>query len=604
MDTKMKQKKTLYVMLLLIFSTLFVGCTTIGVASSREGEMSGESGAASGAENIYEVVTSELDVDIFNGDFSAIDISDLTIDSISDFYDEADAIKVTFDETDISVSDESGIEIDGTTLTISNGGLYILSGTLNDGSVIIDSEDAVQLVLDGVEITSDSSSAVVVLNAEKLILTLAENSENYIYDTSSYIDPDEVEGATPAAIYSTDDLYFNGEGSLIIESSEKVGIQSKDQVIILEGDITITSGKDGIKGKDFVFIEDGTISIESDEDGIVSTEDEDGSGYVIIEGGDFTIDAKEDGIHSENAILLYGGDFIITSEEDGIDADNVIEIHDGSIDIVESVEGIESNYIYILGGEILVASSDDGVNISDPESTLDSDNPAQSSVYIDGALYILGGYLYVVSDGDGLDSNGDIYILGGMIVVNNPETSRGDSALDANGELVIDGGTLVASGSSNMLITPSEDSTQNSITIVFDETIHAGEYVVIVDSSGEKFLAYTASEDFVTLAMSSNLFEEDETYSMYLDSSVSGNDFNGLYLDFTYTGGSFYDSFMFSGLTSITLGNVEQYLEENMENNRGGVGDRPGLDDVDLEDREPREGEIGETREMPIRGRR
>ena len=69
---------------------------------------------------------------------------------------------------------------------------------------------------------------------------------------------------------------------------------------------------------------------------------------------------------------------------------------------------------------------------------------------------------YVNADGDGLDSNGSIYMKGGIVHVDGP-TNNGNGALDYNGEFVITGGELIAVGSSGMAQGASSNSSQTSV---------------------------------------------------------------------------------------------------------------------------------------------
>ena len=74
---------------------------------------------------------------------------------------EADANAIiTFSGNTIAVSG-SGAKASESVLTISSGGLYLLSGSLDDGQVIIQAPatDTVRLVLNGVHLTSASGSA-------------------------------------------------------------------------------------------------------------------------------------------------------------------------------------------------------------------------------------------------------------------------------------------------------------------------------------------------------------------------------------------------------------------------------------------------------------
>ncbi|MDD3111980.1 MAG: carbohydrate-binding domain-containing protein, partial [Methanofollis liminatans] len=167
----------------------------------------------------------------------------------------------------------SGATVDGTIITITSAGTYSISGTLDDGQIIVDTDDkeTVKLVLNGAAISCSTSAPISVINAEKTVITLAGGTENTVTDGSAYIFEDLESNDPNAAIFSKDDLTINGAGSLTVNARYNNGIQSKDELRITGGTITVTAVNDGIKGKDAVAIRDGIITIEAGGDGIQST---------------------------------------------------------------------------------------------------------------------------------------------------------------------------------------------------------------------------------------------------------------------------------------------------------------------------------------------
>ena len=133
--------------------------------------------------------------------------------------------------------------VENKTVRITEEGDYVLSGTLN-GQVLIEApEDAkVRLILNGVSIVSPEGPAIYEQQADKLIITLAEGTENNLTDGSPVTDEDDTIGA---ALYAEDDLSINGQGTLTVNGTQKHGIQSKADLIIAGGAITITAVADG-----------------------------------------------------------------------------------------------------------------------------------------------------------------------------------------------------------------------------------------------------------------------------------------------------------------------------------------------------------------------
>jgi hypothetical protein len=221
---------------------------------------------------------------------------------------------ITLDGSAIDVTGE-GAAVNGSNLIINAAGAYQLSGTLDDGQIIVDTLDAenVNIILDGVDITSLISAPIYVANAEKVILTLAAGSQNFVTDGNTYANLDE--GGEPnAAIFSKDDLTINGEGALTVNANYNNGIASKDDLKITGGTIMVNAVNDGIKGRDSLAIKDGLITVVAGADGLQANNDEDPEkGYVVIEGGILDITAGLDGVQAETSLLVSGGTLQITA---------------------------------------------------------------------------------------------------------------------------------------------------------------------------------------------------------------------------------------------------------------------------------------------------
>ena len=228
-------------------------------------------------------------------------------------WDEKSAVKITLNGDSVT-ADDKNVEVDGRKVTITGAGTYVLSGTLSDGQIVVDSDDkdSVRLVLNGAEITCSNSSAIWV-KAGDTIITPADGTENTLTDGAEYT-TDSEDDEPKAAVYAKDDLTFNGSGSLTVNGNYKNGIQCKDALKFVSGTYTITAANNGLVGKDSVSVKDGTYTITSGGDGIKSTNtDETDKGYVIIDGGTVTITAEGDGIQAETLLRVNDGDFTITT---------------------------------------------------------------------------------------------------------------------------------------------------------------------------------------------------------------------------------------------------------------------------------------------------
>ncbi len=362
---------------------------------------------------------------------------DYTADELDYDYDEAEVVAITLNGDNISCK-SSDVKIDGSMITIQKAGTYLLSGTLTDGNIIVDSDDKenVRLIFNGVEISNSTTTPLYIKNAEKTIVTLVDGTENTLSDGENYILDDESNNEPNGTIFSKDDLVINGLGSLTINANYNHGIQSKNLLKIISGNIDIISNGDSIIGKDGVIVKEAVINIESQEDGIKATKVEENKGYIYldnpeitikakkdgiqavtclyvkdgkynietgetnensqsnsdtstdysrkgmkagvditIENGEYTIDSEDDGIHSNNSITVNAGTVNIASKDDGVHADTELTINNGDIKVSESDEGLEAKYITINDGNIDITTSDDGINASSGSSTtLDSGN--------------------------------------------------------------------------------------------------------------------------------------------------------------------------------------------------------------------------------------
>ncbi len=276
-------------------------------------------------------------------------------------YDEDTATAITLSD-DASSCDSSSVTISNNTITITDEGTYLLTGSLSDGQVIVDADDKkVQLVLDSVNINCDTSAALYVKAADKVFVTLASDSENSLSNTSDFVAIDD--NNIDAVIFSKDDLTLNGSGALTVTAKYGHGIVSKDDLVITSGTYQITAAKHALSGKDSVRIADGVLTLDAGTDGIHSENtDDDAKGFIYIANGDISITADSDGFDAEETLQVDGGNIEVAAGDDGLHADGDLIITDGTINVTKSYEGLEGMTVTVEYGNISVVSSDDGIN--------------------------------------------------------------------------------------------------------------------------------------------------------------------------------------------------------------------------------------------------
>lgn len=213
-----------------------------------------------------------------------------------------------------AVIDGEGASADGSTVTITAKGVYRITGTLDDGQIIVDAKgEKVQLVLSGASVSSKTSAPVYVKDADKVFITLAEGTENKLTDSSPAVS-DEDSDSPDAAIFSADSLTFNGSGSLSIVSDNNNGIRCKDDVVVTGGNISVKAAGHGIKAKDYFAAAGGSVTIDAGGDGVKTTNTEDTSlGFIYIRNGSFTINSDGDGFSASTVFYAEDGEYSVVS---------------------------------------------------------------------------------------------------------------------------------------------------------------------------------------------------------------------------------------------------------------------------------------------------
>ncbi len=401
-------------------------------------------------------------------------------------------------------------------LVISNGGWYVLSGVLEDGSISVDaySSAKVWILLNGVEVSCSDDACLRVEQADKVFLTLAEGSENHFSSGAEYSES-ALDDGTGGAIYAHDDLTINGSGSLTVNAGYHHGIEANDALVITGGAISITCPADGLHVND----------------------------SCSLTGAALTISAGDDGIHSDTAVYIAGGTVQITECYEGIEAP-VIEIDGGDITLYPSDDGLNANggsgdmfgfggfgggpnpgsFAFGGSGDTF---SEDGAAPQAPEAAAVSESEEESAAETEETyIRITGGTLTIVNenarDADGIDSNGSIYIEGGSIRVS--MANNGGYALDVGSEsggvMEISGGDIVGCGSYSMAESFDSSSAQPSVLYIYSTGAEAGTTVALEDAAGNVLLQYTAPCAFSCVNLSCPELTVGETYRMIIGDNM------------------------------------------------------------------------------------
>ncbi len=547
-------KKTVFTCLALLLAAAITGCSASGADivshATASAAVETASAAAIAVESVSQVSTGDL----------------------------AQMAQITLSGNTASVEGE-GVTVDGSTVTITAGGVYTLSGTLADGQIIVNAgkNDTVELVLQGVSIASSTSAAIHVQQAELTVITLAEGTENVLSDAADYVYPDSQTDEPNAALFAKSDLTVRGPGSLTVYGNGANGITSKDSLVIESGTVTVQAENNGLRGKDSVTVLGGSLTVTAGGDGIQSdnttdansgtiliaggtlaiTSGNDGiqavsnltvsggsvtvvagggyttesysaeesykglksSGVIVITGGQMQINSLDDSLHAAQSITISGGEMQLLTRDDGMHADAEINITGGTVRIAISYEGLESAVVNIGGGTVTLLASDDGINAANTAESAQGDRMSPAGGWggeDDGSLQVN------ISGGFvSINAYGDGLDSNGSVTMTGGELyisgplTSANGALDYNGSFTMNGGVLVAAGSVGMAQTPDSSSAQPSVLLTFSQSQAAGSTYLLTDAAGTVLLRYTPAKDFQCIVFSAPELSQGSTYSIY-----------------------------------------------------------------------------------------
>lgn len=526
---------------------------------------------------------------------NVIDDQGKDTDTLDYVWDETKVIDIKLNSTSIECN-STNVSINGQNAVITKKGTYKLSGTLENGQIVVNASGIVRLLLNNVNITSQTTSAIYVADAKRAIIFLPEGTNNTITDGPNYVMTADSINST---IYSRDYMAIAGSGKLTVNANYNSAISSRDELIIESGDITVNSVGLGIKGKDYLIINGGKFNIKSGGDGLKSDKDSTenegfieinngefdivsdqdaisaqtelrinngtfrittggGSNFtadlistkglksqdrITIENGGFTLDCADNIIDADNHLTINGGNFVLSSGNKPLDSDSTLTINDGTVQIIKSVKGISSHRIAVNGGLVTVLSRNDCMKASlGAELTTDDG----SSISINGGMVTLSS-----DKGDALDSNGSILISGGAVTVQGSAT-KPDDAVSYRSTFKINGGSFYAAGATSLL--PQTDSEQNSLAVSFSIIQPPGQIFCIQTEAGATVAVFKATRYSYFFMTSIPALQTGQTYHLYTGGTVTGTDMGGYYADGVYTPGTKKTTFTVSQkVTSIKL---------------------------------------------------
>jgi trimeric autotransporter adhesin len=326
--------------------------------------------------------------------------------------------------------------------------------------------------------------------------------------------------------------YTNSSGTADAYTARCLG--SNKTISLLGGTINLTSSGAGGRG----IKTDGTLTLGSEAQGPTLSVTTKGSKITITSSTDRREDngtyAEAKAIKADGALTINQGQMTITSADDGLKSDVSVTVNGGEIAINKSTEGMEAPLLTVNNGQLTIISSDDCFNATKGNGGEQNDG---------SYLYLKGGHVYTsTTSGDGLDSNGNISMSGGTVIVQGP-SSQPEVGMDYNGTFLITGGLLAVTGpnSGNMIQSSSSSSTQYAI-LVKSSSIGTN-LVHLQDADGNDLLTLKPQLSAYYVVISSPQLKAGVTYSLYVGGSCTGTAVNGYYTGGTYSGGSLKKTF-------------------------------------------------------------
>ncbi len=336
-----------------------------------------------------------------------------------DTYEESGAARIALNGTS-ATSTSDAVTISGSTITITDAGTYILSGTLTNGRIVVNAgeKDKPQLVLNGASVTSATSAALYILQADKVVVTLAGGTENTLANGGTFtaVDENNIDGA----VFSKQDLTFNGGGSLRVTSPADHGIVCKDDLVFTGGTYTVTCASHGLDANDSIRLADSSITVDAGKDGFhAQNSDDDTLGFVYIASGTYTIQAEGDGISGGAYVQMNGGTVNILSGGGSANAEKQTSDSWGG---------------FMGGGGMMPPG---GRREGTTSTTSSEDSTSIKGIKAAGNVLINGGTIKIDSADDAIHANASITVDGGTF-----DLTTGDDGFHADDTLTIKKGTI------------------------------------------------------------------------------------------------------------------------------------------------------------------
>ena len=367
-------------------------------------------------------------------------------------------------------------------------------------------------------------------------------------------------------------LEFNGgifnidtkSGDAVKSSPDDTDIDSLGRILVNDGSFTINSYANAFTAKNNITIVKGNFIIKTEngyKSSTFNSNSQSAKGFkvsnnakgseIYVHSAEMTLNTADDAFHSNGNLTIVSGKVQIHSKDDGLHAGfNLVlgkqdaPLEDLFVNILYSYEALEAMAIRIYSGKINCTATDDGINAagsgSDSQTPGGGGRPGQgghggqrpgpggggnASYYI----AIHGGEVNVFCDGDGIDSNGNIFFHGGVVNVFS-QGNRDNEPIDHDGSFTLFNTDVLCAGSKGMEQIHAGILKGNMMYAYYSSAVTKDKTIKVKNESGEIIREGRITKDINYMFYSSpNL---NKNYKFYLVED------NGSEKQYTFTYGN------------------------------------------------------------------
>ena len=462
---------------------------------------------------------------------------------------------------DSVISNAPNVTATASRVIISQGGTYLLSGTLQDAQLTVEipAGETARLVLCGVDMHCERGPVIYSNGGGTVVLLLENGTENTLSDGKSYLYSGSK--VREAAISVEGDLLITGGGSLSVEAIHNDALRSESTLVVAEGTLEITAWRDGLVAGQELQISGGQLSIACGRTGLSAAAGEyhittgGGSGNasygetaekwglwgglpqqqpteeqpiinreqivsdsarglsagksLALSGGTFTLDCSDAALYSVGStklsgsrVTISGGDTAITTQQ--------LTLSAGDVSILTARRGAVAEDMTLSGGSLSITAMEEGLALSGGYDKSESDPAADLR-----KMTVTGGSLSICAGTHALDIGGSLFQSGGSLLLGSGREQNPLRAATAH----ISGGTLLAAGP-----LPEEPQLYTSLPRISVELWLTGGRPLTVTAAEEStpMLSFTPETSVGYVTLISDELEKETTYYLVSGSARIG----------------------------------------------------------------------------------